>query len=139
MVPITEELKERFKMESVRKKVLIVEDEPCMREVLKIRVEMMGFEAETADDGSIALEKVKTYQPDLILLDLMLPKIDGFHVCKKLKSDPQYKHIPVIVVTARLSEEDKKKCMYHGADEYMTKPVDPQLLDANIHKLIDRE
>ncbi|MCK4261469.1 response regulator [bacterium] len=108
-----------------RKRILIVDDEPHIIKVLTIRLEKAGYEVIAAMDGQETLNKVRKEMPDLIILDLMLPGIDGYKVCRLLKFDERYKHIPIIVLTARVEEEDRKRSMEVGADEYITKPIKP--------------
>lgn len=110
----------------VKKKILIVEDEPDIAETLKFRLWNAGFEVINAFNGAEALELAHSELPDIILLDLVLPKMDGFQVCKALKlSDyEKYNRIPIIVMTARgqLMDEEQRTTM--GADDYLTKPFD---------------
>ena len=108
-----------------RKRILIVDDEPHIIKVLTVRLEKAGYEVIAAIDGQETLNKVRKEMPDLIILDLMLPGIDGYKVCRLLKFDERYKHIPIIVLTARVEEEDRKRSMEVGADEYITKPIKP--------------
>ncbi len=108
-----------------RKRILIVDDEPHIIKVLTVRLEKAGYEVIAAIDGQETLNKVRKEMPDLVILDLMLPGIDGYKVCRLLKFDERYKHIPIIVLTARVEEEDRKRSMEVGADEYITKPIKP--------------
>lgn len=104
------------------KRVLIVDDEQDIVETLKFLLETEGIECITAFDGEDALNKAKSECPDLIILDVMLPKINGYKVCRLLKFDSKYKKIPILMVTARSQEEDKAIGEETGADEYITKP-----------------
>jgi DNA-binding response OmpR family regulator len=104
------------------KKVLIVDDEKDIVETLKFMLEAEGVNCITAYDGEEALNKVKTEKPDLVILDVMLPKMNGYKVCRLLKFDKKYKNIPILMVTARSQEEDKAIGGETGADEYITKP-----------------
>lgn len=106
------------------KKILIVDDEPDIVETLKFLLESENFEVLIAHDGEEALKKAKENKPDLMILDVMLPKINGYKVCRLLKFDSKYKHIPILMVTARSQEEDKIIGEETGADEYITKPFD---------------
>ncbi len=103
-------------------KILIVDDETDILELYKIRLEREGHTVLTAADGEEGLRIAREEAPDLIILDLMLPKIDGFKVCSILKSEEETRHIPVIILTARAEDKDKKTGMDVGADDYMTKP-----------------
>ncbi|NQT94853.1 MAG: response regulator [Candidatus Omnitrophica bacterium] len=118
------------------KKILLVDDETDMVDIVKLRLEANGYEVITAYDGQEALDKAKTESPDLIILDLMLPKIDGYKVCRLLKFDQKYKSIPIIMFTARVQDEDKKMGEEVGADAYITKPFEPQVLLSKIKELL---
>jgi len=118
------------------KKILVVDDEPQLVELLKIRLEANDYEVLVASDGQEGLKMARNKKPDLIILDLMLPKIDGFTVCRMLKFDEKYKNIPIIMFTARAQETDKKLGREVGADEYITKPFDPQVLLKKIEDLL---
>ncbi len=107
-----------------KKKVLIVDDEKDIVEAIQFRLELEGFECLVAYDGEDALAKAKKENPDLILLDVMLPKRNGYTVCRLLKFDEEYKHIPIIMLTAKTQEADKLTGKETGADEYISKPFD---------------
>jgi len=111
-----------------KKRILLVDDEAQLVELVKMRLEANGYQVLTAYDGKEALDVAKKEMPDLIILDLMLPKIDGYKVCRMLKFDEKYKKIPIILFTARALEADKKVGMEVGADDYITKPFEPELL-----------
>ncbi len=121
---------------SEKKRILLVEDEKDLVEVVKIRLEASGYEVLTAADGQQALDKARAQKPDLIILDLMLPRVDGYKVCRMLKFDEKYKHIPVIIFSARAQEADKKLAQEVGAEAYITKPFEPQALLAKIEELL---
>lgn len=108
------------------KRILIVDDERDLVDLLKARLEAQGFEVVTAYDGQEGLEKAKEEKPDLILLDVMMPKMDGYQVCRFLKFDEAFKQIPIIMLTARGQEQDQKKGMEVGADAYVIKPFDKE-------------
>ncbi|HSA06520.1 MAG TPA: response regulator [Candidatus Gastranaerophilales bacterium] len=110
--------------ENTKKTVLIVDDEPDIVETIKFLLESEGFNCLTAFDGEEALNLAKEKKPDLIILDVMLPKINGYKVARLLKFDVKYKDIPVLMVTARTQEEDRLIGEETGADEYITKPFD---------------
>lgn len=107
-----------------QKKILIVDDEPAQITTLKDRLEFTGYEVISATDGQEGLEKARKEKPDLILLDLMLPKVDGYKVCRLLKFDEKYKHIPIIMLTARAQESDKNLGIEVGANFYINKPFE---------------
>ncbi|HBG48651.1 MAG TPA: two-component system response regulator [Cyanobacteria bacterium UBA9971] len=121
-----------------KKKILIVDDEPDIVETLKFLIESEGFESIIAMDGEEALRKAKEENPDIMILDVMLPKINGYKVCRLLKFDNKYKHIPILMVTARSQEEDKVIGEETGADEYITKPFDINELLQKIHLYLKR-
>jgi DNA-binding response OmpR family regulator len=110
------------------KKILIVDDEQFILMALTDAVENEGFICLTASDGEEALEVARREKPDLILLDIMMPKKDGFEVCKELKSDPETKHIPVVMLSAKSQAVDIEKGKQVGADDYVTKPFRPSTL-----------
>ena len=118
------------------KKILIVEDEADLVEMMKLRLEATGYEVIAAYDGQEGLDKARSENPDLIILDLMLPKIDGYKVCRMLKFDENYKKIPILIFTARVQEGDKKMGMEVGADAYLTKPFEPKVLLEKIEELL---
>ncbi|MBU1125223.1 MAG: response regulator [Candidatus Omnitrophica bacterium] len=118
------------------KRILVVDDEFDLVEMVKLRLEANDFQVLTAYDGNEGLEKARAEKPDLIILDLMLPKIDGYRVCRMLKFDEKYKQIPILMFTARAQESDKKLGEEVGADDYLIKPFEPQVLLDKIKQLI---
>ncbi|MFH1772435.1 MAG: response regulator [Candidatus Omnitrophota bacterium] len=110
------------------KKILIVDDETQLVDLMAARLQMHNYEVSVAYDGEGALKSVHGDPPDLIILDLKLPKIDGYMVCSLLKNDTKYKSIPIILFTARDKEEDIELGKKVGADAYLTKPCDLQTL-----------
>jgi two-component system phosphate regulon response regulator PhoB len=119
-------------------KVLVVEDDPDIQLLLEQTLRSAGYEAACASSGREALEIALTTGPDLILLDLMLPDIDGFEVCKKLRRDPLTEHIPVLMLTARGTEMDRVLGLELGADDYINKPFSPRELLLRIRRSLDR-
>lgn len=119
-----------------KKKILLVEDEKDMAYAVTLQLEAKGYEVIIASDGREGLEKARIKKPDLIILDLMLPKIDGYKVCRMLKFDNKYKHIPIILFTARAQDSDKKIGKEVGADAYITKPFEPSALLNKIYELL---
>jgi two-component system alkaline phosphatase synthesis response regulator PhoP len=119
-----------------KKKILVVEDEAELTGAIRIRLEQAGYEVLTAYDGQEGLEKARAENPDLIVLDLMLPKIDGYKVCRMLKFDEKYKKIPVVMLTARAQEKDENLGYEVGADAFITKPFKYQVLLAKIAELL---
>jgi len=121
-----------------KKKILVVDDEVALVELLSIRLEANDYEVLTAYDGQDGLDKARSLKPDLIVLDLMLPKLDGYKVCRMLKFDEKYKNIPIIMFTARAQEADKKLGEEVGADAYVTKPFESEVLLKKITELIGK-
>lgn len=121
-----------------KKRILIVDDEEDLVKAVSFRLELEGYDVIEAADGQAALDKVKSERPDLIVLDLMLPKINGYKVCESLKADASYKNIPVIMFTARAQDTDIKMSEEVGADSYITKPFEPAMLMATIKDLLKR-
>jgi len=119
-----------------KKRILIVEDEPEMVNMLRMRLESLGYEILVAMDGQEGLKKARTEKPDLIILDLMLPKMDGYKICGLLKADQKHMHIPIIILTARAQDEDRDMGLELGADAYIIKPFEPKNLVSTIKKLI---
>ena len=108
----------------IPKKIMVVDDEVDLVETLRFPLEMEGFEVLVSYNGEDALNKARKESPDLILLDLMLPKLDGYKVCRLLKFDEKYKHIPILMLTAKIQEKDKTLGIETGANEYITKPFE---------------
>lgn len=111
------------------KKILVVDDEKPISDILKFNLTQEGYDVDTAADGEEALAKVKSYEPDLILLDLMLPKIDGLEVARQVRKD---RDTPIIMLTAKDSEIDKVLGLELGADDYVTKPFSNRELIARV-------
>jgi DNA-binding response OmpR family regulator len=118
------------------KKVLVIDDEPAMHKLLKVILEGDGFELVGPEEHGEAGDSINGKQPDLIILDIMMPEVDGFDILEGLKRDEHTKRIPVIVLSVRNMEEDIEKAISMGADLYLTKPFEPSgLLDA-IHSVL---
>lgn len=118
------------------KKILIVDDEEDMRLVLRAELENVGFECLTDSDGLKAVKSAKDKKPDLIILDLMLPKLSGEEACKIIKKDKKTSHIPIIMLTAKNDDVDKVIGRVIGADIYIVKPYDLNSLLHNIYGLL---
>ncbi|MEO0078092.1 MAG: response regulator transcription factor [candidate division WOR-3 bacterium] len=116
-------------------RILLVEDEANLRELVMGRLEQWGHKVETAADGFTAVAKARTFHPELIILDLMIPKMDGYTVCRLLKSSGMA-DIPIIIFSARSSPDDMRRGVDMGADAYVTKPFDPAVLKAKIDELL---
>ena len=120
------------------KRILVVEDNEANMYLCTRILTAHKFEVIQATNGKEAIEIAKTEKPDLILLDLMLPKIDGYWVCNLLKHDKRHEHIPIIIITAKSGEENVKLAMDCGADAYMVKPFEIQELLAKIASLLKK-
>ena len=119
-----------------KKKILLVEDEMDLMAALRQRLEESDYDVITASDGAEGFESAKRDRPDLIILDLMLPKMDGYKVCGLLKKDSRYAKTPIIIFSARGQESDIRLGREMGADAYVTKPFDPEALMEQVQKMI---
>jgi DNA-binding response OmpR family regulator len=122
----------------MRKNILVVEDEKDIIEVLRYYLEKDNYRVHIAEDGFTGLEIAEKVVPNLIILDLMLPKMDGMEVCKRLKADERLREIPIIMLTAKAEEADKIRGLEMGADDYVTKPFSAKELMARIKAHIRR-
>ena len=120
------------------KRILIADDETDIVETLQFMLEVEGFECLTAYNGEEALNLAKREIPDLLILDVMMPKINGYKVCRLLKFDSKYKNIPILMVTARSQEEDKIIGEETGADEYITKPFEINDVVEKVKKYLEK-
>ena len=120
------------------KTILIIEDEEEISTLLSMRLKAQGYDVLVADDGLAGLEKAREHKPDLIILDVGLPRLNGFEVCRMLKFDNQYKHIPILMLTARSQAQDKKIGHEVGADIYVPKPFDAQDLLKRIGDVLQK-
>ncbi len=118
-----------------KKRILVVDDVRETLLALKIRLEYANYEVITATDGELGLKMARKSSPDLIVLDVMLPKIDGFSICRLLKFDEDYEKIPIILLTAKGQEKDRKTGKIVGADVYLTKPYNAKELLGHIKSL----
>jgi len=127
-------------MAEEKKKVLCIEDEPEMIDLIKLILERKGFDVVGAVGGAEGLEVIRREKPDLILLDLMMPEVDGWEVFRQIRADEQLKPIPVIVVTAKAQSIDKVLGLHIAkVDDYVTKPFGPQELLNSVNKVLARE
>jgi len=118
------------------KKILVADDQADVLQLIAVRLKSSGFDVVTASDGQEVLLKVKEERPDLVVLDLMMPKLDGYKACRLLKFDSRYKKIPVLILSARSQPEDIKLAQKCGADDYMVKPFDPPAFLGKIKELL---
>lgn len=121
------------------KKILVVDDEAEIVSLLGEMLQENGYEVVSAMDGLMALKIARKEKPDLILLDLMLPKMDGYKVCAILKRDVKYAHIPILMLSARVYDENVGPIKELGADAYLTKPAEPKILLDKIRQLVCNE
>ena len=117
-------------------KVLVVDDEVNITQILEFSIGAEGFDVMTAQNGEEAIEKARREQPDLIILDIMMPKIDGYEACRILKANPLTKNIPVVLLTAKGRDIDKRLGMEVGATDYIVKPFSPNKLIERINQLL---
>ena len=118
------------------KKVLIIDDDPDIVEVTKLTLEQHGYEVVTAADGDEGLQRVKEDPPDLILLDVMMPKMSGFEVCRIVKGNPKTAHIPIIMVTALSELGDIERAIKFGTDDFLSKPVNKWELVTRVRTML---
>jgi DNA-binding response OmpR family regulator len=121
-----------------RSAILIVEDELEIAELMRFHIEREGFEGRIVQSGRVALTAVESAKPDLILLDLMLPDLDGLEVCRRLKRQERTRQIPILIVSAKGDEADIVTGIELGADDYVTKPFSPKVLIARIKNILRR-
>jgi two-component system alkaline phosphatase synthesis response regulator PhoP len=117
-------------------KILVVDDEIYIVHILDFSLGMEGYEVVTALDGEQGLEKARSQRPDLIVLDIMMPKLDGYETCKMLKADPETRSIPIILLSAKGRNIDQKIGFEVGADDYITKPFSPRKLVERINSIL---
>lgn len=120
-------------------RILVVEDDVDIAELVEYNLEKEGYGVIKADNGKKALDLIKSHMPQLIILDLMLPEIDGFEICKIVKHDEKTKHIPIIMLTAKGEETDVIVGLRLGADDYVTKPFSPKVLTARVKAVLRRD
>jgi CheY-like chemotaxis protein len=122
-----------------RNKILIVDDDPVVRKALDQLVSAHKYETQTAGDGLEAGVKVMQFKPDLIILDLVMPRMDGFEACKYLKRDPTIPHTKILVLTGYDTEENREQAVAAGADDFLAKPVEEGTLIRHIERLLGRQ
>ena len=125
-------------MSMVNDRILVVDDEEDLAELVCYNLTKEGYQVTCVGSGELALGEARSQVPDLIVLDLLLPKVDGLDVCKQLKSDPKTQHIPIVMLTAKSEEVDMVTGLECGADDYITKPFSPRVLLARIRSVLRR-
>jgi CheY-like chemotaxis protein len=121
-----------------KKRILVVEDQAAIINMLRMRLEANNYEVITAGDGQEGLEKAHKENPSLIILDIMLPKMNGYKVCQLLKADPKYNTIPIIISSGRTPQEIKKVGQEVGADAYVSKPFEAEVLLSKMKELLEQ-
>jgi len=117
--------------------ILVVDDNPSNLQMIGKLLSINDYQVELAESGENALELIGNKKPDLIVLDLVMPEIDGIDICRKLKHDPETDHIPIIFCTGNIEREDIEKCFDAGADDYTSKPIEPIVLLSRIKTHIE--
>ncbi len=118
-------------------RLLVIEDEPSLAKVLQMRLQIEGFEVDIAFDGAEGMKMMGESPPDLVVCDLMMPVMDGLEVTRAMKSDPMFKSIPILILTALKSEKQMAALQKAGADGFATKPYDGKELSSRIRELLD--
>lgn len=120
----------------LKKKILVVDDEPLIINLIKLSLKQDKYDLLEATNGQDAISIAANHKPHIMILDVMMPGLDGFEVCKRLKQDPKTSDIKIIILSAKSEQDNKIKGMDYGADDYLTKPFDPSELDSMIESLI---
>ncbi len=118
-------------------RVLVVDDSDVIRQLITVNLVLEGFEVETASDGQEALDKVLEVAPDVVTLDVVMPRLDGFRTAERLRSDPRTRHIRLMMVSACAQESDLRRGQSIGVDAYLTKPFDPSELVRTVRALVE--
>ena len=121
-----------------RGKALVIDDEEYIQHILNFSFGAEGYDVLTASDGEEGINKAKNEKPDIIVMDIMMPKMDGYEACKRIKADPETKDIPVILLTAKGREADRKLGADAGADDYVVKPFSPGRLIERVEGMIKK-
>ncbi|MDP9394175.1 MAG: response regulator [Actinomycetota bacterium] len=117
-------------------RVLVVDDSDVIRQLITMNLELEGLEVQTASDGQEALERVLDFDPDLVTLDVVMPRLDGFRTAEQLRADPRTRHLRVLIVSACAQASDLRRGEAIGVDAYLTKPFDPAELVRTVHRLL---
>jgi two-component system cell cycle response regulator len=120
----------------MRKKILIVEDIPALIHILELEVQRLGYETILANNGEEAVEMALAQLPNLIMMDIMMPEMDGLEAARLIRENPKTRSIPIIAVTALSSRKDKEKCLESGCDDYLSKPFTASQLSSSITELL---
>lgn len=122
-----------------KQRILLVDDEPDILELISFNLEKEGFDVQTASNGRIALQKARLQKPDLVLLDVMMPEMDGMETCRELREDPQLKDVIIALLTARNEDYSQIAGFEAGADDYISKPIKPRVLVSRVKALLRRQ
>lgn len=120
----------------MKKKILLVEDNPATVDVIQKELEFLGYDSIVAEDGKEAVEKAASYLPDLIIMDISLPKMDGLEASSLIRKNPKTQSIPILAATARALPGDREKCLQAGCDDYIAKPFTHRELGVAMKKLL---
>lgn len=120
-------------------KILVCDDERHIVRLIQVNLEKIGYQVVTAYDGKEGLEKIKAERPNLVVLDVMMPYMDGFEVLKSLRKDPEFMDLPVIMLTAKAQDKDVFEGYHYGADMYLTKPFNPVELVTFVKRIADNQ
>ena len=118
------------------KRILVIEDDPSSARLVGYALEREGYQVEIAVNGVEGLRKVQEEEPDLVILDVMLPGLDGFELCHRLRAEPRTDHVPILMLSAKAQEIDRSTGLRAGANEYLVKPADPAEILANVERLL---
>jgi two-component system, cell cycle response regulator DivK len=123
----------------MKKKILLVEDNPATMDVVEKELEFLGYDTITADDGRKAVEMAEAHMPDVIIMDISLPQMDGLEATALIRENPKTKSIPILAATARALPGDREKCIQGGCNDYIAKPFTHRELGAALKRLLDGE
>jgi len=121
----------------MKNRILLVEDNPATLEVMQEELELLGYEVTVAKNGVEAVEIAGTELPDLVIMDMLMPKMDGLEATSRIRENPKTQAVPILAATAKALPEDREKCLAAGCDDYIAKPFTHRELDAAIKKLLD--
>jgi len=121
------------------KKILVIEDDPSTLRLIKYTLQQEGYQVLIAPNGLEGLRKAKNEEPDLIILDVLLPGIDGFEICHRLRAEPQTARLPILMLSVKAREIDKATGFKVGADDYITKPADPSEIVSRVESLLAKK
>ncbi|MDQ3964522.1 MAG: response regulator [Actinomycetota bacterium] len=118
------------------KRILVADDDPVILRLIQVNLELEGYQVLTANNGEEAIAAANTETPDLVILDIMMPRLDGYQTCERLKADDATKDIPVVFLSAKAQQADIEKGKSYGVEEYLTKPFDPTELLEVVERLV---